>query len=758
MRMYKTLALFIVLGLAGYNTRAQFQGQVYFRDEGVKVHAWSLDQSMAWCGGLDQPQFALGDLNHDGKQDLVIYERDTKQIKTFINRGSAGHPDYHFEPQYAKNFPPVDEYLKLEDYNRDGVPDLFHKGLPGVDVYRGYYNANNELCFTHYKGLYYNNDTHSIGDVNVYVEPSDIPALLDMDGDGDLDIIAYWSGGAKLYYYKNYQVEDGYPNDSIIIKLADRCWGKLDQVFKRAHNLNVTCDNSGLTGLKPAGGPNRHTGNCLCLFDSDGDGDYDYMDGNVSYSDLQYIKNGKVENSYPVDSMVSQDTTWQSNGHILNLPVWPATFWMDIDQDGDKDLVFAAHLDGTENYRSVAFYENTGSDASPVFTFKSDSFILDNIMDAGTGSYPLFYDYDRDGKPDLIVGSDGYYQSNGAMRSKLTYYKNTSTAWNASLTLQDLDFNDLFSDNLVGAAPAVGDLDNDGKDDLVLGKSDGTIAFYPNTAATAAAQPDWHHSVNTQMQLTDSSGTVIDVFGNAAPFIYDLNHDGKPDLVVGSKYGYLAYYENISTVPGTVKLALRNDKVGNVNPDSNTFIRYSVPFIGKMDNTGTDYILCGSKSGAIYRYDGFQTGNTTIAYPTIDTMYSFINDGWRSAPAVADIDGDGKYEMVIGNIKGGLTIFSQNQAADINTAGLSAGNTKDLRVYPNPAKDMLYFSWTKSFVQDNELRIVLYTTTGQKVLQRTVQTTGQGTVISLHDIASGTYFCEVRSGVNKSINTVVIFK
>jgi hypothetical protein len=37
----------------------------------------------------------------------------------------------------------------------------------------------------------------------------------------------------------------------------------------------------------------------------------------------------------------------------------------------------------------------------------------------------MLFDYDKDGKLDLFVGSDGYYQSTGLLRSKVLYYQAT---------------------------------------------------------------------------------------------------------------------------------------------------------------------------------------------------------------------------------------------------------------------------------------------------------------------------------------------
>src|SRR5690606_38523305 len=97
----------------------------------------------------------------------------------------------------------------------------------------------------------------------------------------------------------------------------------------------------------------------------------------------------------------------------------------------------------------------------------------------------------------------------------------------------------------------------------------------------------------------------------AAPFIYDIDKDGKKDLIIGCQLGYLYYYKNTNTSAGTLSLQKITDKLGNVkaNPKS-LFSGFSVPYIGKMDNTGTEYLVLGSDIGDLFRFDGFQSGNT----------------------------------------------------------------------------------------------------------------------------------------------------
>lgn len=756
MNLLHKVGVLACLFLAGYKLSAQ---EFYQHDTTVKVYAYSRQLPLAWCGGFNNPQISSADVNHDGLQDLVIFEAGLG-ITTLVNTGmTAGMPNYKYAPKYALKFPACYGYMLLVDYNCDGVPDLFDRGSDGFSAYRGYYNAGNELCFEFYKSLFYFNDAMSGGAANAYVNPGDIPAITDVDGDGDVDFVSYYITGGYMYYYKNMRVEDGLPCDSIRIKLKDRCWGKVYQGFYRTHSLGYSCSNAGLA--RPAGTEEKptHSGNSLCLFDWDMDGDMDYLDGSVSFNEMTFLKNGKVEHSYPVDTMVSQDTLWQTGGKQVVLPTWPAAFHLDINMDGKKDLLVAPNAGtSSENYNNVWYYRNNSSTGAPDWQFQSDSFLTDKSIDLGSASYPMLFDYDKDGRPDLIVGSDGYRQPGGLLKSRLSYYKNTSTTGNASFTLQTKDLAGISVHSFAGAAPATGDVDNDGRTDLVVGHTNGTLSFFRNMASSEGLQPDWQL---TQLELVDNNGTVINVDGNAAPFIYDIDKDGKKDLIIGSIYGYIQYYRNIGSTPGTVVLKLINKRLGQAKSDPlQSFGNYSVPFIGKVDPTGTDFLLMGSNSGNVYQYSGFQTGDTTATFALIDGRFSYIDSthsmynspatyygvygNHRTSVTVGDIDGSGSYSLIKGNIRGGLEFYKrkvyQATTPDVSQVG-------KMVVYPNPAKDLLNISWSGLDSDDVTLNII--DVQGRHNRSKTLPPNYGHTTIAIGDLPSGMYICILQSGVSK---------
>ncbi len=756
MKLQKVLPL-LLAGLLGMKQAgAQFQGRVFIPAQDISVFESSVEKTLAWTGGMNNPQPSLADLNHDGLNDLIIYEQ-YYGLRTFINTGSQGNPNYVYDPYYQAFFPEqLVDYVKMVDYNRDGVPDLVHRGAAGFSVWKGSYNSHNALEFTFYRDLYYQSQFSGL--VNAYCEPTDIPAIEDVDHDGDLDFLAFYIGGGWIYYYRNCQVEEGLPPDSIRVCLKDNCWGKVFQGFWRTQQLGTSCSGAGTVTCKGCdnmdnGGQNKttHTGNSLCLIDMDGDSDYDYFTGNVSYDDIQYVKNGRIETGYAIDTMIGQDTSWSGGGHNLRMNLWPAAFALDIDEDGDQDLLFSPHVQNTENIKTLAWYENTGTATSPVFTYRTDRYLSDKMLDFGTGSYPVLYDYDKDGNPDLLVGSDGFFNGGVDLTPKLAYYHNTGTKQQPKFELENSDFLGMSVTGIPGVAPAIGDIDNDGKDDLVIGHTDGTLTVYINNAPTNADQPVW---VKASGKLHDENGMVISVDNRAAPFIYDLDKDGHKDLVIGCLQGTLYYYHSTATVPGQLKLKLETNMLGNIKVDVDMSYGYSVPYIGPMDNTGVPYLVVGSGSGKIYRYDGFQNGNTTTPYTRLDSAYSEIVTNGRTSPVFIDFNGDGKYEMITGNVLGGLMMFKQlfNVNADMITQ-----DAETIKVYPNPATHTVYISWLKG-AGDGNMQVTLTSVMGQRLISKTVPAKDLHTELDIRRLPAGIYYCTVVSGGKKAVSTLSIVK
>ena len=734
MKALRLVLISLLVMLIAPMAKAQFQGEVYTRFNSASVSNNGQPIESPWCGGINSTQVVMADLNNDTKKDLVLYDFNTLTLKTFLNIGVSGQVKYAYAPQYEKNFPAIYDYVHMPDYNCDNIPDLFHRGYAGVAIYKGYYQ-NNELKFTFYKDLFF---PGNFGPVNVYVQPSDIPSIFDIDNDGDLDFIAYEVSGSRLTHYKNLRVEQNLPCDSIVVTEFDRCWGKFFQGIWRSVTTGITCKGGGNEAPEKK---YRHTGNTICHLDINGDGDYDLLGGNISFDDVQLlINNGN-------NAITQQDTQYNSAGHKVLMPSWPAISHVDIDNDGDKDIVITPHADNnnTANYNNAAWYKNMGTDLNPQFVYQHDTLLTPSMIDVGSYSYPRFFDFDKDNKPDLFVGTEGYYDNlNGTKKAKLAYYRNTSSIGQPSFELITKDFLGLSALNYPGIFPAFGDITGDGIDDLLIGNAQGTVKVYKNFAANNSSTPNF-------IFFTDS---IPGVFVNkySAPWVEDFNLDGKTDLLVGNQLGRIAYYEDTSST-AQKKLALKTVALGGVltgNPFQ-TF-GYATPIISRTDNLPKRYLLSGNNDGMIERYDNVI--NNLNSFTQIDTQYSLIQTTARSVPAIADIDGDGSYEMIVGNSLGGLHYYKQTTT--VSAIPTTTQLLQHVLIYPNPNQGTLYLVFEEA-LQNKRCTLRLIDVQGRVCAEHILvgQNEKQFQINTLHLLA-GLYFLEIQYEQEKWVRKIII--
>ena len=718
----------------------------------------------AWAGGLNAVQFSEIDLNLDGKMDLFVFDRIGNMILPFILEEDGGEARYVFSPEYRENFPDLKYWVLLRDYNKDGIMDIFmYSGTPGVsgiEVHKGFIE-NNRLGFTKllfpgqtFDLLYY--PLNSGGRTNLYVAAFDIPAIDDIDGDGDLDVLTFNVAGGTIELYDNQSIERGFGNDTLIYIKKDDCWGG---VFESGVSPELDlADRIGDCAVIRQPGQNspislRHTGSTLLSLDLDNDCDKELILGDLAFDHLVLARNGGNCDRAWINS---QDTFFPSYDLSVNLASFPASFFLDLDNDGLKDLVATKNFEnGGEDYDAVWFYKNVQSNEFPVFEFVQKNFLTEQMIDFGTGAYPVFVDVNADGLLDLVVGNESYYVRGGDKDSRLQLFENQGSATQPRFVLTDNDWLNLkrftpaggSSNGIWSFAPAFGDLDQDGDQDLLVGNSDGKLFYLENIAGAgnpfAFTDPSQHFS-------------GIDVGGFSAPAIGDINLDGLPDILVGEQNGNVNYFENTGT-PGfpqfgnSVSTAPNQQEFGKIDLRENFGqTGYGTPLLMRFEDR-TDLFI-GNDEGALRLYKNAENGLTETL--TLETNYfGNIFSGRRTAMAMGDIDADELLEMVVGNLRGGLEFFETNLSVrgEIVSNNTIVPESETWKIFPNPASRFLFFEFEKS--DNHPRRLNIFNAFGKMVYSDNLtEDAGQ---VDISGLESGLYFVVVRDGKYNSVKKLI---
>ena len=662
-------------------------------DQSIPVKVGGQELTMPWGGGLNAGQYQSIDLNLDGVEDLVVFDRTSNKINCFINEGGT----YVYRPEYAHLFPKdINNWLVLADYNCDGQKDLFTSSVFGIKVYQGVVQ-NGMLKWELVADPI--NTVGFAGQVNLQVNVSDIPAIVDVDGDGDLDILVFnFAGAGTIEYHQNFSMEDD-GACGLNFRRTTNKWGDFEECNCGVYAIGTSC--AAITGKRlPENQMIMHAGGkALLLLDMDGDGDMEMIFGDEGCYNLAYFEN--------VGSpTVAAFQSAQENFPPENYPdfLFPAGYFLDVDNDGVKDLVVAPNIADGVHYgvdlsASNWFYKNTGSNDQPNFQLRSKSFLQGKMIDRGENAAPVFADVDQDGMMDMLIGHRGLLREDGYYAT-LAYYKNVGTPSHPEFTLVTGDFLNLSSLGITNLYPGLADINGDGYDDLYF---TGTID-QDNTTL--------YYVLSEQGEITSAmpiKTLPITLSMNDKPLLADLDGDGFAELILLKSSGRMEYYafSGSNTSPSYTleqnSLGGFTDKFENRNLTLSSY---------DLDGDGTLEFILSDAFGKMHLIKDILQHDTGLAETDSLTASSSVLGftesmrlGRQARPAFAVLS-EGQFPtMVVGSKQGGLFLFQPSEWVQIP----DAKRALLMQVYPNPADGFFKIE------AKEDIAIMLYDAVGKKI-------------------------------------------
>ncbi len=701
--------------------------------------------NLAFAGGIDVPQFSACDLDFDGKKDLVIFDREGGKFSCFLNKGNTGQIAYEYAPQYAIKFPKkLSEWVLMVDYNGDGKEDIFTAIPGGVKIYKNTSSIQNGISFELVNGDVQADFGSFL--TRLYSGPADIPAILDVDDDGDVDILSMELGidtaGDGIYMYKNMSMETYGVKDSVNNFIVHkRCWGRFRESYQ---NCNVSLQyQSGpcatgnryipeftksefetLVSNKLNGG--KHSGSTLLVFDSNGDGKKDILIGDIGCNNMYLLVNSE-SNSNPIFTQFFR--YYPATDPIL-VESFPAAFFIDVNNDNKRDLIAVPNTTGNaDNFENIKLYLNQGTDAAPDFVLTTNAFLEEEMIEVGEGSHPVFVDFDQNGLMDFVVSTTGYFQSNGTYKSGLTAYKNVGTINSPAFELVSRDMWSLANFNISNMVPTFGDVDHDNDLDMITGANDGTFYYFENTAGA-----------NNPFQFNFKSNylTGLDVGNLSTPFLNNtLSANSRLAMISGERFDNINYWQDTSST-AEPKFKLITDSLFKINmravsgfPSGRT-----TAVIQKLFSADRERLVVSNANGKVYIFNHIDQLLLSLGPVLIDSInliqgqYTLSNGGFGIS--MADIDGDNKPELLAGNPQGGLVLFKNQTIPD----GIQQADQfkKHIICYPNPSKNFIKL-YSTEHIKINAFTIL--NQLGQIILQE--QINANAVEINLTTIPNGIY-------------------
>jgi len=568
--------------------------------------------------GVDPLSVAAADINGDGQPDLIVANYGDNTVSVLLNTTAAGAAVPSFAPQQAFATGTNPRSVTIADVNGDGKPDIIVANRAS--------NTLSVLLNTTAAGAtlpsFAAQQTFATG-----ANPFSV-AIADVNGDGKPDLI----------------VANG--NDNTVSIL-------LNSTASGAGISSFAAQQTFATGTSPVS---------LCAADINGDGKPDLLVANVNDNTVSVLLNNTATGT--MTSTFGAQQTFVAGTAPESLAA------ADINGDGKPDVVVTnLHANTVSVLLNTTVSGAITSDFAARQTF-------------ATGANPIAVaaaDINGDGRPDLIVANvdDGTISTllnitaTGAMMPSFAAQKSFTTGSPVSITSVDLNSDgklDVIVAN-AGSNTVSVLLDATGLADTAINfatQQPFNTGSYPGSTITADIDGvDYNGSGKPDVIVANTLGNTISILRNITPpgantpsfsaqqvlttgtnpmalAVADVNGDGKPDLLAANMGDNTVSVLLNTTVPGSAspKFATQQTFATGTGPYSLTTT--------DIDGDGKpDLIVANSGGGGVS-----VLLNTTVAgaaLPSFSTQQHFATGASFTSVIAADINGDGKPDLIVSN-------------------------------------------------------------------------------------------------------------